>query len=100
VIPELFNGTSHGFLKCVNVFLRSHKLRFGSYPRNESRAHGGAENRPAWLQSRSTSVSGHVSAFAPGSRLLKEIGSGGRVMGDTTTLEDLNVLAELRDTEK
>ena len=26
MIPELLNGTSHGFPKCVNVFLQLHKF--------------------------------------------------------------------------
>ena len=33
-------------------------------------------------------------------RLLKEIAAGGPVMGDTTTLEDLNVIANLRQDEE
>src|SRR6202020_299561 len=33
-------------------------------------------------------------------RLLKEIASGGETKGDTTTLEDLGVLAKLRATEE
>jgi acetyl-CoA synthetase len=33
-------------------------------------------------------------------RLLKEVASGGQVTGDTTTLEDLNVLVNLRNSEK
>jgi acetyl-CoA synthetase len=33
-------------------------------------------------------------------RLLKEIAAGGQVTGDTTTLEDLSVLATLRGSEE
>jgi acetyl-CoA synthetase len=33
-------------------------------------------------------------------RLLKEIASGARVTGDTTTLEDFNVLAKLAESEE
>jgi acetyl-CoA synthetase len=33
-------------------------------------------------------------------RLLKEIAAGGEVKGDTTTLEDLNVIAKLRADEE
>src|SRR6478609_5620363 len=33
-------------------------------------------------------------------RLLKEIAAGGEVKGDTTTLEDLNVIAKLRATDE
>jgi len=33
-------------------------------------------------------------------RLLKEIASGARVTGDTTTLEDFSVLTKLRDSEE
>jgi acetyl-CoA synthetase len=33
-------------------------------------------------------------------RLLKEIAAGGQVTGDTTTLEDLGVLAALRGSEE
>ncbi|MBV8276655.1 MAG: acetyl-coenzyme A synthetase, partial [Verrucomicrobia bacterium] len=33
-------------------------------------------------------------------RLLKEIAAGGKVTGDTTTLEDLNVLAALRGSDE
>jgi acetyl-CoA synthetase len=29
-------------------------------------------------------------------RLLREVAAGGEVIGDTTTLEDLNVIARLR----
>jgi acetyl-CoA synthetase len=33
-------------------------------------------------------------------RLLKDIASGGKVTGDVTTLEDLGVLAKLREEEE
>ncbi len=33
-------------------------------------------------------------------RLLKEIASGNKVTGDTTTLEDLNVLASLSESQE
>ena len=33
-------------------------------------------------------------------RLLKEIAAGGQVTGDTTTLEDLSVLAALKGSEE
>ncbi|MCX7713817.1 MAG: hypothetical protein N2035_09200 [Chthoniobacterales bacterium] len=33
-------------------------------------------------------------------RLLKEIAAGGSVRGDTTTLEDFSVLAQLRQSEE
>ncbi|HZK82739.1 MAG TPA: hypothetical protein VFC46_16765, partial [Humisphaera sp.] len=33
-------------------------------------------------------------------RLLKELAAGGEVKGDTTTLEDLSVLAKLKETDE
>ena len=33
-------------------------------------------------------------------RLLKEIASGAKVMGDTTTLEDFSVLAKLSESDE
>ncbi len=33
-------------------------------------------------------------------RLLREVAGGGEVKGDTTTLEDLSVLAKLRETDE
>ena len=33
-------------------------------------------------------------------RLLRELAAGGDVKGDTTTLEDLSVLAKLRESEE